>query len=69
MLILISKGIANYSDIKNDIENMFDSLEELKSLENIIKWVGLDRTDISKDTASQVVSDDIDEMIEYFPGF
>ncbi len=63
---LISKGIANYSDIKNDIENMFDSLEELKSLENIIKWVGLDRTDISKDTASQVISDDIDEMIEYF---
>lgn len=63
---LISKGIANYSDIKNDIENMFDSLEELKSLENIIKWVGLDRTDISKDTASQVISDDVDEMIEYF---
>ena len=63
---IISKGIANYSDIKNDIENMFDSLEELKSLENIIKWVGLDRTDISKDTVFQVISGDVDEMIEYF---
>lgn len=63
---LIVKGIADHSDIKNDIEIMFDSLEELKSFESIIEWVGLEGPDISKDTASQVVFDNVDEIIEYF---
>lgn len=63
---LVSKGIADYLDIKDDIENMFDSLEEFKGLQNIIEWVGLDGSDISKDFVSQFELDNIDEMIEYF---
>ena len=45
---------------------MFDSLEEFKGLQNIIEWVGLDGSDISKDFVSQFELDNIDEMIEYF---
>ena len=62
---LNQQNISKYSDVKNDIELMLDSITEFSSLENIINWV--DDTKINESALSSNFSQDtIEETIRHF---
>ena len=63
---LKSQGIAEYSDVKEELKLVMDSANEFFALEKIIAWVqGADST-ITKNSVSGIKLDNLDETIEYF---
>ena len=60
---LNQQNISKYSDVKNDIELMLDSITEFSSLEKIINWV--EEVD-SIAFSSSFTKDTIEQTIQYF---
>lgn len=63
---LMEMDMLRYSDVQGDVESLFDSAEELKSMENVMKWIGCEKSNKSDSNDLQLESEDIDEMIHYF---
>jgi len=63
---LKNKGIADYWDVKTDIEHMNDTAEELRCFGQIVAWVqGGESMDLGN-RFSDIKANDIDKIIQYF---
>lgn len=63
---LISKGIAEYPDVKEAMLHMLDTAEELKSLEKVVEWVNGGENALEQIALSEPSVDNIDMQIQYF---
>lgn len=63
---LINKGLVECPDVKKDILYMFDTAEELKSLENIVEWINGGEKENTQISFSKVSAANIDTLIQHF---
>lgn len=63
---LVSCGIAEYSDMREDIEHMLDTAEELLCLEKLAEWIDKGENAYWQVPAPGDDTDNIDILIDYF---
>lgn len=63
---LVSQGIADYSDMSEDILHMLDTAEEFRCLEKIVSWVGVEGETDSRVAVLEDNIDNIDVLIDFF---
>lgn len=63
--LLVSQGIDKYSDVKDDVAHMMDTLKEFQCLEKVTAWIG-EKNTVTGLPAITDHLDNLDAYIDYF---
>ena len=63
---LLDNGIADFSDMRQDIAHMLDTPEEYRCLEKVAGWIDGGANAILKIPSPEIHIDNIDELLDYF---